>query len=69
MSKAIDVPVDIYTHFEPFCEGCDIAELTLNCESFEYENGKRMQFNELTCENLKRCCKLMAHLKREAEES
>jgi TPP-dependent indolepyruvate ferredoxin oxidoreductase alpha subunit len=69
VSTKIDAPVDIYTNFEPFCEGCDIAELALNCSSFECDNGKRMQFNELTCDNLKMCRKLMAHLKRETEES
>lgn len=68
MSKAINIPVDIYTDFEPFCEGCDIAKLTLKCSSFEFDNGKRMRFNELTCDNLKMCCKLMAHLKGETEE-
>lgn len=69
MSKTINTPVDIHTDFEPFCEGCDMAKLMVSCASFECDNGKRMQFYELTCENLNMCCKLMAHLKGETEES
>ena len=64
----IESPISIEVNLEPYCEDCNMADLTINTDFLWSVGGRDVYLRQITCSKCSLCKQIYERLKNETEK-